>query len=90
MFNPGIDVSKEQAAVEIPTGFDYLWAWFIRLNSTRMSTGMGGGKLGISEQEIRAFFLNRQITPRVWEVELIARLDKVALDSQDKPKPKEQ
>lgn len=37
-----------------------------------------GGTSAISEQEISAFFRNRQIVPAPWEVELLVRLDAVA------------
>lgn len=63
-------------APDIPAGFEYLWAWFIRLNSTRPPSM--GGQAAISEMELRSFFLNRSITPEGWEVDLLVQLDQLS------------
>jgi hypothetical protein len=70
-----------EAMPECPPGFEYLWAWFLRLNSTR--GGMGGG---ISETELKSFFENRGIKPEPFEIRVLERLDAVALSElADKP-----
>jgi hypothetical protein len=70
-----------EAQPDLPPDLAYLWAWFLRLNATRQR-GMGGVS-AISETEIRSFFLNRQITPQPWEIELIAQLDAIALQADE-------
>lgn len=71
-----------------PWEIDYLWQWFQRLDATRQPAVVGQsgmvGECGITEQEMRAFFLNRRITPQPWEVELLASLDALALQPPDR------
>lgn len=62
---------------DCPPGFEYLWEWFLTLNGKRQN-GMSVNP--ISELEIEAFFRNRRITPKVWEVNLISRLDAIAVE----------
>jgi hypothetical protein len=70
---------------DCPEPFEYLWKWFLRLNATRN----GGFSVGaISETEMRSFFQNRGIHPEAWEVDLLVRLDGIAMelrDSKDQP-----
>lgn len=66
-------------APECPAGFDYLWEWFCRLNSTR---SVGLGMSAITETELRSFFLNRSITPQEWEIDLLLKLDRLAMAAQ--------
>jgi len=68
-------------APDLPTGFEYLWSWFARLNSTRQA---GFGLSAITETELRSFFLNRRIEPQEWEIQLILRLDRMALKASTK------
>lgn len=68
--------------VEFPDFLCDEWVWFLSLNGSR-----GSGMLAnpITEQEIGWFFSNRGIKPHAWQVDLIRRLDTVAM-SQDKGK----
>lgn len=68
----------ELACPDMPVGMAYLWDWFVRLNSTR-HVGMSAG--AITEQEISCFFSNRKIAATAWEIEVIASLDQLMLES---------
>lgn len=73
----------------MPPGTDYLWEWFLRLSSTRSS---GFGVAAISEHELRSFFLNRNLVPTRWELDVLIRMDKAMRDassddSQPQPEP---
>jgi hypothetical protein len=61
-----------------PTGCEYLWGWFLRLNSTRNS---GFGVSSITESELGSFFRNRGIHPEEWEIDLLLRLDRIAVEN---------
>lgn len=71
---------------DCPAGFDYLWDWFKRLNGTRQQ---GFGMSGITETELRSFFLNRKIEPEQWELDLLIRLDKLVVAKANAKKPKD-
>jgi hypothetical protein len=70
----------------LPPGTDYLWEWFMRLNSTRP---VGFGTSAISETELQAFFNNRKITPTPWEIDMLVRMDRTMREaaSDDAPRP---
>lgn len=65
-------------SVEFPDVLYDLWQWFLRLNATRPS---GMAPSPISESEIRAFCLNRQMHLELWQLNAIRLLDAVALES---------
>lgn len=71
-------VPAELDCPDLPVGSGYLWGWFVRLNSTRQ---MGMSANAITEQEIQCYFSNRRITPTAWELDVIASLDQVMLES---------
>jgi hypothetical protein len=61
----------------LPEAVEHVWHWFLQLNAKRPQ-GMCG-ICPIPESEIHFFFLNRQISPQMWEVDAIAALDAVAI-----------
>jgi hypothetical protein len=63
---------------DCPAGFEYLWQWFIALHNKRQS-GFGG-VCRLAESEIESYFRNRKIIPHPWEVEMIDRLDEIAIE----------
>lgn len=69
---------------EFPECVAYLWGWFMQLNAKRPQ-GMNGA-LPLPESEIGWFFRNRGLEPAVWEIDAIARLDLIALESFSKEK----
>lgn len=62
---------------EAPSELLYVWSWFVALHSGRQSTGFGPAALPWAE--IESFFRMRGESPDVWELDLIRRLDVVAL-----------
>jgi hypothetical protein len=69
----------------VPQELEYLWRWFVRLDATRASAF--SGKSAITENEMGWFFRNRAIQPQPWEVEILASLDLLALQTQSKRRP---
>jgi hypothetical protein len=78
------DELVELRSYELPAGTEYLWEWFLRLGSTRTP---GFGFASITEQEFRAFFQNRGISPTRWELDLLIRMDRTVRDAEDKSEP---
>jgi len=63
---------------EIPDLLVDLWNHFLRLNATR---NVGMGTCPITELEIFAFCANRRMRLSTWEIDVIRRLDDIALSS---------
>ena len=68
--------------VELPTCLLYLWGWYVQLSAKRPKGVNGASPL--LESEIGWFFRNRGLSPQVWELDAIARLDVVELNSMSK------
>jgi hypothetical protein len=64
--------------VELPIILRDEWEYFLKLNASR-TAGMSSHN-PISEQEIYYFFRNRKIDAQSWQIDLIRRLDVVALN----------
>lgn len=59
----------------------YLWDWFLTLNQSRQ---VGMAACPISEQEIRAFCINRGMRMSLFELDAIRELDRLALKDYSK------
>jgi hypothetical protein len=68
---------------EFPVTFGYVWDWFMSLHNTRQ---IGMAVCPITEQEIRAFCLNRSMRMSLFELEAIRTLDRFALTDYSKEK----
>lgn len=75
-----------QNAPELPLSCLQVWNFFTQLNATRTSAGFGANPIQYSE--ILAFFTLEGYDPEAWEIDLIRKLDIVALTQMNK-KPKE-
>ena len=76
---------KELVGPDFPEPLRNIWSWFCAL-SARRGQGLSGYLL-ITYTEMDAFFRRRNLTPQIWELELLERLDQIYLDmnaSQDK------
>jgi hypothetical protein len=65
-------------APEFPEALYDEWHWFLSLNAARPA-GLGASPL--TESDIGWFFRNRRLAPEGWQIELIRRLDVIALQS---------
>lgn len=66
----------------MPESCALVWAYFMDLHSTRTSNGFGANP--ITYTEIRNYSDLMQIDLDEWEVTLIRKFDKVALDAFEK------
>lgn len=57
----------------IPTGAEYLWNWFITLNTTRGNTGFGPAQFTFAEMAAWAALTGNR--PEPWEVMILKALD---------------
>lgn len=65
--------------VEFPEEISHLWQWFLVLNGKRPPAMAGMSP--IPEAEIGWFFRNRMIDLAGWELDALAALDAVAIES---------
>lgn len=71
-------------AGEFPEAVSYLWHWFLSLHGARGSSGFGPNP--ISWADMQAFFSLHGLRPTATELDLLRRLDAVALKaSAEKP-----
>ena len=77
---------KELDTGKMPDCLMHVWNWFLQLNSQRTNNGFGINP--ITNQEMWFFFQLEGIEPESWELDLIRKFDRVALENQSK-KPKE-
>lgn len=56
----------------------FVWYWFIELHNSRTSSGFGLNPIQYSE--IKAYFDLKNIVPEEWEVQLVKKLDAIALE----------
>lgn len=78
---PQAEEALEEAVDEppsLPDAVKFAWSYFLRLNRTRQTGGLGGFS-AISHQEMLAYFTLEQTIPETWEVELIRQWDDIAL-----------
>lgn len=68
--------------VDLPAAAVHVWQWYLRLASKRPQAM--SGICAIPESEIGWFFRNRSITPEVWELDAIDRLDVIARHATEK------
>jgi hypothetical protein len=61
----------------LPISCVEVWGWFLELNESRSSSGFGMNP--VSYSDVDAFFRLKQITPEVWEIDLIKRFDREVL-----------
>lgn len=79
---------KQQDPPKLPASANYAWSYFLRLNQTRQSSGLGGFSF-ISYQEMLAYFTLERIAPEPYELELIRVWDGIACEHyQSKTKDK--
>lgn len=71
----------------LPECLTQVWYWFLQLNSQRTNNGFGVNP--ITNQDMWFFFQLEGIEPEPWELDLIRRFDRVALDVANKQKNKE-
>jgi|APGre2960657373_1045057.scaffolds.fasta_scaffold04836_5 hypothetical protein len=71
----------------IPEPLSHVWYWFLQLNSQRTSNGFGINP--ITNQDMWFFFQLENIEPEPWEVNLIRRFDRVALEVNSKQQTQE-
>lgn len=64
--------------MNLPDSMKFVWMWFIELHNSRTSSGFGLNPIQYSE--IKAYFELKGITPDEWEVQLIKRLDSIAMN----------
>lgn len=75
-------------APEFPVSLAYVWQWFIGLHNARGSSGFGANP--ITWPDMAAFFGLHRIRPSTFELDLIKRLDSVAMKSMhEKPEEKQ-
>jgi hypothetical protein len=67
----------------MPEPLFYVWAWFVKLHGTR-SSGMSLNPINF--QEIYSFCRLYGIIMTEWEIDLVCRLDSVALTEMQKDK----
>ena len=72
----GIDPDA-QIKAQMPDLLIDQWNYFLDLASTRKSNGYAG--LALDYEMIRAYFYLIQAVPQQWEIDLIRRLDHIAL-----------
>lgn len=65
-----------QNLLECPPSMVYLWEWFLQLNNKRQS---GMGISAISWSETKAFFDLIQVEPTQEELNILNRLDGIAM-----------
>ena len=74
-------IGKDPVGLVNPTEFPSMladeWGYFVKLNECR-TQGLNS-KNPISEQDIYYFAKNRKIDLQVWQIDLIRKLDSVAL-----------
>ena len=77
---PQVEMLEEIAEEppSLPDAVKFAWSYFLRLNRTRQSGGLGGFS-AISHQEMLAYFALEQVVPDPWEVEMIRQWDDIAL-----------
>ncbi len=63
--------------VEFPSMLAEEWCWFLELNASR--THGHSAPNPISEIEIFYYFRNRGVQVQVWQIDLIKKLDTVAM-----------
>jgi hypothetical protein len=73
---------------ELPQSMYEVWKWFIELNNARSSSGFGVNPISYTEMD--AYFRLQQTVPETWEVNVIRRLDSVALEAYAEQAKKEQ
>lgn len=73
---------------ELPQGAYYVWSWFLKLNSSRGSNGFGVNPL--SYTEMKCFFDLEGVVPTDWELEILKKLDAVAIESYAKSQKKQE
>jgi hypothetical protein len=73
----GITPKELENLVEIPETLLHVWCWFLDLHSTRPS---GFGVSAITYSEIKAYFELLQLKVEPWEIELIKRFDRIAME----------
>lgn len=56
----------------------FVYKWFVDLNNKRTSNGFGINPIQYSE--ILAYFTLIEVQPEDWEVEMISKLDSIALE----------
>lgn len=66
--------------VEFPDELGHVWRWFLDLNASRQPSGMGG-ICAITYPDMLSYFSLRREHPTQWEMDLIKRLDGIALES---------
>lgn len=72
---------------ELPDCLAHVWNWFLQLNSQRTSNGFGVNP--ITNQDMWFFFQLEGIEPESWELDLIRRFDRVALECSSEQQEKE-
>lgn len=75
----GIKPKELEGMVEFPDGMVEVWKFFIDLHNARSSNGFGVNP--ISYSEIYSYFKLIEIQPQEWEIDVIKKLDKVAMEA---------
>lgn len=68
---------------DFPDELAHVWRWFMDLNASRQPSGMAG-LAAITYPDMQAYFQLRREHPAPWELDLLKRLDSVALESSAK------
>lgn len=84
----GIRPKELDDMLEFPDGMSEVWKFFTDLNNARASNGFGINP--ISYSEMYSYFKLLEIQPQEWEIEIIKRLDRVALEAYAEQAKKEQ
>lgn len=70
----GIKPKELEDLLTVPTNYMECWGWFLSLNESRSSNGYGLNPIAYSD--ISAYFDLHNISPEIWEVDLLKRLDR--------------
>lgn len=74
----GIKPKELDEMVELPEVFQEIWSWLVKLNQTR---AVGFGISCITFTEMKAFFDLYRIEPEEWELFVLERFDRVAVET---------
>lgn len=83
----GREVPELENLLEVPDTMKFLWMYFIDLHNSRGSNGFGVNC--ISYTEIDAYFRLMDIKPAEWEIQVIKRLDNLAMKIQSEESEKQ-
>lgn len=74
----GIKPKELDELVELPEVFQEVWSWLVKLNQTR---SVGFGVSCITYTEMKSFFDLYNIKPMDWEIQVLERFDRIAVET---------